>query len=106
MDIDPELISYLLTIILGILATFFGDKWVKGKNISLKFAVAIRELTKAIEDDRITQEEAVRIVESWSDVIEEANGLYQPKTKNLNMKPEDRIETVEKKVDLILERMN
>ena len=79
MDIDPEMISYIVTIILGALATFMGTKWQKIKNMfsqsqltMTKFAQAIQVLSEAIEDDRITQKEAEAIVKSWKEVIDEA----------------------------------
>ena len=75
MEIDPQILSYITTIILGVLATVFGKKWVTGKVVTTKFALAINELTNAIEDDRITQDEAERIVEAWKDVINEAKIL-------------------------------
>lgn len=77
MDVNPELISYIATIILGVLAAIFGKKWVHGKSITTKFAFAIKELTDAIQDDRISQEEAERIVEAWKDVIKEAKDLIE-----------------------------
>lgn len=102
MDIDPELISYLITIILGVIATYFGDKWVKAKALATKFSVAIRELTIAIEDDRITQQEAERIVESWSDVINEANSFFNTTKKTIQLSNKKQLDSIEKKVDLIL----
>lgn len=77
MDVNPELISYIVTIILGILAAVFGKNWVQGKLVTTKFALAVKELADAIEDDRITQEEAERIVEAWKSVINEAKELIQ-----------------------------
>jgi len=79
MDIDPEMVSYIVTVILGILATLMGTKWQKIKNMfsqsqltTLKFAQALQVLSEAIEDDRITQKEAEDIVKSWKEVIDEA----------------------------------
>lgn len=79
MDIDPEMVSYIITIILGLLATLMGTKWQKIKNLfaqsqqtTLKFAQALQCLSDAIEDDRITQKEAEDIVNAWKEVINEA----------------------------------
>lgn len=79
MDIDPEMVSYIITVILGLLATLMGTKWQKIKNLfsqsqqtTLKFAQALQVLSEAIEDDRITQKEAEAIVKSWKEVIDEA----------------------------------
>ncbi len=103
MDIDPQLISVIGTIILGLVATFFGEKWVKGKSVSMKFAIGINTLTEAIVDDRITQEEAMRIVEAWKGVIDEAKGIAGttktiPKIKKT---PVTRIAALEEKVKKI-----
>ena len=82
MDIDPEYLVYIITIVLGAVATFFGKKWSTAKNlfaqsqtISMKFALALQEVSTAIEDDKITQEEAERIVARWKDVIDDANNF-------------------------------
>lgn len=104
MDIDPQLISYIATIILGLVATFFGEKWVKGKAVSMKFAIGINTLTEAIVDDRITQEEAERIVEAWQGVIEEAKGIAGTKQvtpKPTKVTPITRLDAVEEKVKKI-----
>jgi len=102
LDIDPELVSYVITIVLGLIATVFGKKWVSGKSVTIKFAIAINELAEAIEDDRITQEEAERIVRTWSDVIGEAKGLIRngnsvTSGKTIALTPLSRIESLEKK---------
>lgn len=82
MDIDPELVAYAITLILGILATFLGDRWQKAKNkfsqsqlVSLKFAQALKVLSTSIEDDRITIEEEKKIVNTWKELIDEAKSL-------------------------------
>lgn len=127
LDIDPETISYVATIVLGVLATFLGDRWRKakdkfnqGQQTTLKFALAIKELTEAIEDDRITQEEAVRIVEAWKQVINEAGSILNTDdTKNkktIKKTPINRItdlenkidktETLEEKIDLLIKRLD
>lgn len=77
MDVDPEMVSYIITIILGLLAAYFGKKWQQFKVTTTKFSIAIKELSDAIQDDRISQEEAERIVEAWKTVIEEAKKINE-----------------------------
>lgn len=108
MDIDPELVAYLLTVILGVLATFFGEKWVKGRDFSLKISVALKELAVAIQDDAIDQAEAERIVASWKDVIDEATQLYTgmgSNKKHIEVASLNKMDSIEKKVDKILDKI-
>ena len=80
--VDPTIVSYVVTIILGVLATFFGKKWITAKDYfskvtltATKFAMALKDTSDAIEDDNITPEEAKRIIASWRAVIEEAKSF-------------------------------
>ena len=113
MDIDPEYIVYIVTLILGVVATIFGKKWstaknlfAQGQNTSMKFALALQELSLAIEDDRITQEEAERIVARWKEVIDEANNLRNGTsitTKKIKIaSTPNRLDSIEKKLDYLL----
>jgi len=80
--INDEMLINIITIILGFLSTYFGSKWVKTKNalygtslFAQKLAVALRTLSDAVEDDRITQEEEKKILEEWREIIEEGKKL-------------------------------
>jgi len=86
INVDPELVSYILSAVLGIFALFLGDRWRKikdkfaeGQLLTMKFAIAIQELSKAIEDDKITQEEAEDIVNSWKEIIDDAGLIIRTK---------------------------
>ena len=110
MDIDPQIISYAATIILGILATVFGDKYLKfkdkmyqGQQTTMQFAVAVQKLTEAIDDDRITQEEAEEITAAFKEIITQANQILknpvktEPKTV-IKKTPVTRIDELETKI--------
>jgi len=75
MDIDPETIAYLVSLILGILSVFLGEKYVKYKQKAMAFAAALKVTADAIEDDKITPEEAKTIVDNWKSFIDEAKQL-------------------------------
>lgn len=84
MDIDPEIIAYAATLILGILSAIFGKKWAAAKEkfaLSeqkvLKVAAALKATSDAIKDDIITPEEEQAIVKNWKDIIDEAKYLLK-----------------------------
>lgn len=84
MDIDPELVAYVATIILTLVATFMGKKWQGLKDklshsqvISFKFAQGLKVISDAISDDTITPEEEQKIIDAWKDVIEDAKILVK-----------------------------
>jgi len=76
MDVDPELIAYIVSMVLGILSIVLGDKYVKYKQkfadtekVTVKISAALKAISDAIADDRITPEEEKAIVEHWKNVI-------------------------------------
>ena len=80
--INHEMLINIITIILGLLSTYFGSKWIKTKNalygtslFTQKLAIALRTLSEAVEDDRITPEEEKKIIEEWREIIEEGKKL-------------------------------
>lgn len=84
MDIDPEIIAYVLSILLGIISAIFGEKYVKFKQkfadseqVTIKLAAALKATSDAIEDDKITPEEQKAIVDHWKDLINEAKRLLK-----------------------------
>jgi len=88
MDIDPELIAYVTTILLSIAAAFMGKKWQSLKDkfsdsqlISLKFAQGLKVVSDAIADDSITVEEEQKIIKAWQDIIDEAGTLVRTNGK-------------------------
>jgi len=114
MDIDPENIVYVVTLILGVAATIFGKKWqtaknlfAKGQTTSMKFALALQEVSIAIEDDKITQQEAERIVARWKDVINEANNVRNGFTGEPTKvsSTDNHLASLEKKIDFLLENI-
>ena len=84
MDIDPELIAYIISMVLGVLSIVLGDKYVKYKQkfadtekVTVKISAALKATSDAIEDDRITPEEEQAIVDHWKDVIDEAKNILK-----------------------------
>ena len=82
MEINPELIVYAVTVILSILSVIFGEKYRKYKQkfmdtskLAEEFSEALLATTNAIEDDKLTPEEAQKIVAEWQDVVDEAKKL-------------------------------
>ena len=57
MEVDLGLIAEILTIILALLSLYFGSKYKKAKQVMKELAEAIDKTYKAIEDDKITEEE-------------------------------------------------
>jgi len=59
---DPSLVALLVSIVLAVLASVFGAKYyyVKGKACQLN--ALISEVTKAWEDETLTQEELSKIL--------------------------------------------
>lgn len=86
MDVDPELVAYLITIILAILSSLLGKKWVTAKNklsetsnLAIKLASALKTTSEAIEDNRVTNKEEQEIVKRWKEVIEQGKELLKPR---------------------------
>lgn len=105
MDLDPELVAYGLTIVLGLLATAFGKKWqtakdtfAKGQLTTMKLAQTLKVVSDAIADDKITAEEEKKIIAIWKDTIDEAKGIVKNSTV-------ENISRLEEKIDFLLEHV-
>jgi len=70
MEVDLGLIAEILTIILALLSLYFGSKYKKAKQVMKELAEAIDKTYKAIEDDKITEEELKRVLKEWKDLLE------------------------------------
>ena len=70
MKIDLSLIAEILTIVLALLSLYFGSKYKKAKQVMKELAEAIDKTYKAIEDDKITEEELKRVLKEWKDLLE------------------------------------
>ena len=84
MDVDPELISYGISLILALLSIVFGDKYVKYKQkfadaekVTVKISAALKATSDAVTDDNITPDEEQAIVEHWKGVIAEAKHILK-----------------------------
>ena len=70
MEADASLIAEILAIVLALLSIYFGSKYRKAKRIMKELAEAIDKTYKAIEDDKITEEELKRVLKEWKDLLE------------------------------------
>ena len=70
MEVDLGLIAEILTIVLALLSLYFGSKYKKAKQVMKELAEAIDKTYKAIEDDKITEEELKRVLKEWKDLLE------------------------------------
>ena len=70
MEVDASLIAEILAIVLALLSIYFGSKYRKAKRIMKELAEAIDKTYKAIEDDKITEEELKRVLKEWKDLLE------------------------------------
>ena len=70
MKVDLGLIAEILTIVLALLSLYFGSKYKKAKQVMKELAEAIDKTYKAIEDDKITEEELKRVLKEWKDLLE------------------------------------
>ena len=84
MDLDPEMVAYIITIVLGLISALLGSKWQKAKTglsdsqlVVFKVSQALKVTSEAIEDDQVSSEEEKRIVNSWKDVIDEAKDMLK-----------------------------
>lgn len=59
----------ILTIVFGILATFFGIYWIKAKTVIAEVAMLFQIISEALKDDTLTKEELELIVEQIKKVI-------------------------------------
>ncbi len=77
MEISPEIIAYIVSVILGVVSLVAGDKYLKYKTKALKFASALKVTVDAVEDEKVTEEEAKNIISKWKSVFEEARELVK-----------------------------
>lgn len=77
LAITSETIAYILSFVLAILSLVFGEKYAKYKSKATKFAAAMKATIDAIEDDKITDEEAKSIIKYWKEIFDEAKALLK-----------------------------
>ena len=70
MEVDLGLIAEILTIILALLSLYFGSKYKKAKQVMKELAEAIDKTYKALEDNKITEEELKGVLKEWKDLLE------------------------------------
>ncbi len=59
----------ILTIVFGILATFFGVYWLKAKHIITEVSILFGLISEALKDDTLTKEELELIVAQIKKII-------------------------------------
>ena len=69
MEIDLGLIAEILTIILALLSIFLGAKYREAKRIMKELAEAMDKTYKAIEDNKVTEDELKKVLKEWKDVL-------------------------------------
>lgn len=74
MEVDVSLVAQALTIVLGVLAIYFGSKYRKVKNAMKELAEAINTTYKALEDNKLTEEELKQLIKEWKDFISSLEG--------------------------------
>lgn len=72
---DLEIIAFLISVVLAIVALWFGTAWTKVKSLLREISQALNETSNAIEDNNLTKEELKRIIAQWRDVIELAREI-------------------------------
>lgn len=65
-----EILEGIIALILGILTTYFGGKWNKGKKVLKEFSEAVAKVSEAIADNKVTREELQEINKEFQDVYE------------------------------------
>jgi len=70
MEVDLGLIAEILTIVLALLSLYFGSKYKKAKQVMKELAEAIDKTYKALEDNKITEEELKGVLKEWKDLLE------------------------------------
>ena len=81
-DISPEIVAYIITIILALLSVILGKKYKTAKtkfsdmsSLAADLAVALKDTSEAIEDEYVSEDEAKLIVKQWKEVIEAGKKL-------------------------------
>ena len=84
MTVDPEIVAYIISSILGIVSIVFGNKYIAYKQkfadsekTVIKIAAALKATSDAIEDDNLTYDEEQAIVAQWKDVISDARTMLK-----------------------------
>ncbi|MCD6199451.1 MAG: hypothetical protein J7K15_12935 [Deltaproteobacteria bacterium] len=67
---EVSLIAWALTVVLFLLNIYFGRKYSKVKRFLKELAEAINETYKAIEDDKVTEEELKNVIKQWRDLLQ------------------------------------
>jgi len=82
LDVDPEIVAYIITIILAVLSMVLGKKYKTAKtkfsdvsHLATELAEALKDTSEAIEDEYVTEDEAKLIVKQWKEVIEAGKKL-------------------------------
>ena len=63
MQISPELIAEIISVILFVVSIFIGAKYRKFKGKVKALAGLINEVDAALEDDQVSKEETAKILE-------------------------------------------
>lgn len=63
-------LAYLLTGLLGLLSAYFGSRYAKVKKKIRQIAQLVNDIDKALEDNRITEEELKKIIKDLKAIIE------------------------------------
>jgi len=67
--VEANLIAQILTVVLALLTIYFEDRYMKAKRIMKEFAEAVNSTYKALEDNRLTEEELRQVLKEWKDVL-------------------------------------
>jgi predicted metal-binding transcription factor (methanogenesis marker protein 9) len=72
--VDAGLVAQILTVALGVASVYFAGKYRRVKRILKELAEAVGETYKALEDNKITEEELRRVVKEWNDLLRAVKG--------------------------------
>lgn len=82
LDISPEIVAYIITVVLAVLSIVLGGKYkiVKSKFsdlscLAVELAEALKQTSEAIEDEYVTEDEAKLIVKQWKEVLKAGEKL-------------------------------
>jgi hypothetical protein len=71
MEISLDVIAYIVSFGLGVLTTYFAEKYLFAKDKLSAFANLISALVESLKDDKITAEELDNIISSFKKLIGE-----------------------------------
>lgn len=84
LDVDPEIVAYVITIALAVLSMVLGKKYKTAKtklsgtaHLAKELAEALKATSEAIDDKYVTEKEAKQIVKQWKEVIEAGEKLLE-----------------------------